>query len=76
MSEAPRRPQHVFIVRLWTEAAEPTTAQWRGSVEHVPSAQRLYFVSLGDLTDFIVLHTKWKREPALDQPQRRWEKIE
>lgn len=76
MSEASRRPQHVFIVRLWTEAVEPTTAQWRGSVEHVPSAQRLYFASLVDLTDFIVLRTEWKREPATDQPQRREEQTE
>jgi hypothetical protein len=44
---------HLFIVRLWREAAEPAAWPWRGSVEHVPSGQRLHFVALADLNDFI-----------------------
>ncbi len=48
--------QQLFIVRFWHEDSrgEPA-AQWRGSVEHVQSGQRLYFVSLNDLTDFMTL---------------------
>jgi len=47
------RLEHLFIVRIWQEADRSGVSQWRGSVEHVPSGQRLYFTSLGDLTDFI-----------------------
>ena len=47
--------QHLFIVRIWFEADRRGSKPWRGSVEHVPSAQRLYFTSLGDLNDFITL---------------------
>ena len=54
MIEKSGRPQHLFVVRLWQEpsrAAPP--GQWRGSVEHVPSGERLHFAALGDLTGFI-----------------------
>ncbi len=51
------RPEHLFVVRMRHEpGAGPAPGQWRGSVEHVASGQRLYFVALGDLTDFIALH--------------------
>ena len=49
------RSHHLFIVRLWHEPGQAATSPWRGSVEHVPSGQRLYFVSLSDLSDFIAL---------------------
>jgi len=55
MTEQSERPQHLFIVRIWQERSQVAPDRWRGSVEHVPSAQRLYFTSLGDLTDFIIL---------------------
>ncbi len=55
MSQAANRPHHLFIVRLWRESGHPSPEQWRGSVEHVPSGRRLYFVSLSDLADFITL---------------------
>jgi hypothetical protein len=54
MDNKPARPQHLFIVRLWQEpsrAAPP--GQWRGSVEHVPTGERLYFCALADLDGFI-----------------------
>ena len=54
------RLQHLFIVRMWQEPGNPQAAQWRGSVEHVPSAQRLYFASLGALNDFITLRLNSK----------------
>ncbi|PKO14424.1 MAG: hypothetical protein CVU39_14310 [Chloroflexi bacterium HGW-Chloroflexi-10] len=44
--------QFLFIVRIWTEAGQ-TQNTWRGSVENIPSGQRLYFTSLNDLNDFI-----------------------
>jgi hypothetical protein len=49
----PAIPQHLFIVRIWRESSQAVAQQWHGSVEHVPSGQRLYFSSLGDLNDFI-----------------------
>jgi hypothetical protein len=48
-----RRAQHLFVVRMWLEPSRIANASWRGSVEHVPSGQRLYFTSLADLNDFI-----------------------
>jgi len=47
--------RHLFVVRLWCESLPPASPIWRGSVEHIPSGQRLYFSSLIDLTDFIGL---------------------
>ncbi len=59
------RSQHLFIVRMWQEVGSHKPDQWRGSVEHVPSAQRLYFASMGDLNDFITLRLNGK--PAEDE---------
>ncbi len=47
--------RHLFIVRIWREAARAVPPQWRGSVEHVPSHQQRYFATMRDLTDFITL---------------------
>ncbi|MBN1889851.1 MAG: hypothetical protein JW850_17780 [Thermoflexales bacterium] len=58
-NETSTRAQHVFVVRLWSEATGPAPAQWRGSVEHIPSGQHLYFAALDDLIDFIVFQTEW-----------------
>ena len=54
--ERPERRQHLFIVRLWREPpADNSHAVWRGSVEEPPTANRHYFASLADLSDFVVL---------------------
>lgn len=50
-----KQEEHLFIVRVWQESAQIAAPHWRGSIEHVPSAQRVYFESLQDLTDFIAL---------------------
>jgi hypothetical protein len=50
---APPNLDHLFIVRVWREAAGTVAWPWRGSVEHVPSGQRLHFSALADLNDFI-----------------------
>lgn len=48
------RLQHLFVVRIWQEPSEAVPpGRWRGSVEHVPSGQRRYFASLGDLNQFM-----------------------
>jgi hypothetical protein len=59
MTDLSSAPQHLFVVRLWQEpshAAPP--GQWRGSVEHVPSRERIYFVALVELDRFITSHTE------------------
>ena len=46
--------RHLFIVRVWHEASELAPGgQWRGSVEHVPSGQRVHFITLEALTEFV-----------------------
>ncbi len=57
------RVQHLFIVRIWHELdQEGQATQWRGSIEHVPSGQRLYFTSLRDLCDFISSNLQLPKE--------------
>ena len=53
----PPEDRHLFIVRVWREdsQAEPG-GQWRGSVEHVPSGQRIHFVSLDALMEFMRIY--------------------
>jgi peptidoglycan/LPS O-acetylase OafA/YrhL len=52
MDEITTHSQFLFIVRIWL-VEEGRDRAWRGSVEQVPSGQKLYFTSLGDLDDFI-----------------------
>ncbi len=61
------RSQHLFIVRMWQEPGKSMPTGWRGAVEHVPSAQRLYFASLGDLNDFITLRLNSKPADTADR---------
>jgi hypothetical protein len=53
MDETTTHSQFLFIVRIWLIEGGREGA-WRGSVENVPSGQKFYFTSLGDLNDFIV----------------------
>ena len=54
-----RSDTYAFIVRLWREdkngAGDP--GDWRGSVDYVVSDQRLYFIDLKGLSDFIYRHS-------------------
>ncbi len=46
--------EHAFLVRTWCETGETNaSAQWRGSVEHLPTKKRLYFRDFADLCAFI-----------------------
>lgn len=59
------RQQHLFIVRVWQEPSQlQPPGQWRGSVEHVPSGQRLYFASMNDLTNFMTFQLNSDGESA------------
>lgn len=52
----------LFIVRLWPEPGK-RGSDWRGSVEHVGSGQRMYFGRLGDMADFISLRLASVQRP-------------
>ncbi len=54
-----------FVVRIWYEATdgEGHAVAWRGFVDHVGSARRLYFHDLGKITSFI------QQEAGLDNRQ-------
>jgi hypothetical protein len=53
----PKRIDHVFMVRLWSETATGRLPpDWRGVVEHAASGQKLYFTSLDDLIAFLTEH--------------------
>jgi hypothetical protein len=46
--------QHLFVVRVWHEpGGAGAPGQWRGTVEHVPSGQRRYFIALDALAEFV-----------------------
>jgi hypothetical protein len=55
--------QHLFVVRLWSETTQMSQIPLRGSVEHVPTGQKLYFTSLDDLSDFIALKAVVPAQP-------------
>jgi len=58
MEETAPRQEHLFVIRIWEEAGRENAAPtWRGSAQHVPSGQQLYFASLRDMNDFITLKT-------------------
>ena len=55
-SNSAHRTEHLFIVRVWFEHVAPGGAtEWRGSVEHVATKQRFYFVNFAALNDFMTL---------------------
>jgi hypothetical protein len=64
------RSEHRFSVLLWLEPGENAEGQWRGAVDHIGSGRRMYFSSLGDLTDFIRVRLG---APADAQPAERAE---
>ncbi|MBN2149535.1 MAG: hypothetical protein JW726_19260 [Anaerolineales bacterium] len=64
MNDTTPRPQHLFLVRFWSEAQNISPAHWRGSVEHVSSGQKIYFTSLSDLNDFMTLRLNASAQPT------------
>lgn len=60
-SASPRLRDRRFFVRIWHEGARGET-RLRGFVEQVGTAQRLYFTSLADISDFIRLRLGTEEE--------------
>lgn len=63
-----------FIVRIWCERGEAATTvpEWRGSVEHVQTGQRIFFRHLDAVLDFMKPHLE---TIGIDAQQRFWERI-
>ncbi|MCA1714583.1 MAG: hypothetical protein LC715_05530 [Gammaproteobacteria bacterium] len=68
----------VFIVRVWCERGDIDTQanqpmpEWRGSVEHVQSGQRMFFRNLDAVCEFMKPHLE---SIGIDAQQRFWERI-
>lgn len=65
----------VFIVRIWCERGDADAAampEWRGSVEHMESGQRVFFRNLEAVADFMKVHLL---SIGIDAQQRFWERI-
>lgn len=63
-----------FIVRIWCERGDATSVapEWRGSVEHVQTGQRVFFRHLDAVLDFMKPHLEGI---GIDAQQRFWERI-
>jgi hypothetical protein len=47
---------HLFIVRIWSDATKPIPSIRRGSIEHVSSGERRYFLDLVEMQAFVSGH--------------------
>ncbi len=45
-------PDNTFVIRFWREWTA-NQGRWRGRIEHVQSGQRLDFVRLDDVIEFL-----------------------
>ena len=63
-----------FIVRIWCERGDSASLapEWRGSVEHVQTGQRVFFRHLDAVIDFMKPHLEGI---GVDAQQRFWERI-
>lgn len=64
-----------FIVRVWCESGEVPGAvrAWRGSIEHVASGERSFFVELDAVIAFMTPHLV---RLGIEEPMRFWERME
>lgn len=53
MKRSADRPEHLFIVRLWSEVEASKPPLWRGSVQHIGSGQHFFFSNVRDLWSFV-----------------------
>jgi hypothetical protein len=63
-----------FIVRIWREFGDgPALSQeWRGSIEHVGSGEKVFFRELGAVAQFMDRHL---RELGIETPLRFWDVV-
>jgi hypothetical protein len=64
-----------FIVRVWCECGDELAAgvrDWRGSIEHVESGERVFFRELASVNDFMSSHLK---ALGVEAPNRFWDRL-
>jgi hypothetical protein len=64
-----------FIVRVWCERGDGPgdgVRDWRGSIEHVESGERVYFRELASVSAFM---TSRLRALGVDAPNRFWDRL-
>jgi len=62
-----------YLLRLWRghrEAAEPRTAGWHASLEHVQTGERIGFSNLDELFAFLKCEVTGKGTEAMSQDSR------
>jgi hypothetical protein len=68
------RHKDAFLVNLWFEVCGHDEAQpvaWRGSVVHLMTQERRYFIEIVDLVAFLTAYTpKTASKTASDVPER------
>jgi hypothetical protein len=64
-----------FIVRVWREQGDHDSAasEWRGSIEHVGSTDKVFFRDLRVIVNFLKEHLT---TIGIDVEQRFWEVVE
>lgn len=53
MKQRGRKPDDVFLVRIWTEPDEVSPNVWRASVTHLSTNRRRYFTNYAELCFFL-----------------------
>ena len=64
-----------FIVRVWCERSDPPAElvrDWRGSIEHVESGDRMYFRELAAIGEFMTVRLK---QLGVETPDRFWDHV-
>ncbi len=54
----------VVVIRLFTRPSNSDRGEWRGSVEHAESRERIYFVEFARMNEFIAAHSGIVLPPA------------
>jgi hypothetical protein len=63
-----------FIVRVWRELGEgeQPSQEWRGSIEHVGSGERVFFRNLRSIATFMQPHLE---KLGIEAPLRFWDEM-
>jgi hypothetical protein len=64
-----------FIVRVWCECGDPPRDEvrdWRGSIEHVETGERVFFRELAAVIEFMTAHLK---ALGVESPNRFWDHL-
>ena len=63
---------NTFVVKIWSDEAEEII---RGHIQHVSTQEEAYFLSLENMTDFIVSHLGPPPHDSITQDKTRGEAV-